>query len=222
MIWGINMKKLILCENCKLYKQLDKSLLWDFYITNSVENSIKYICHYHPGSILISYQKLENFDEIMSYVKKEYKDFPSVFICTRDGILSSITDDTSRRYIVCVDKIPIQADLLISEMLMKYCFSPKHKGFTYIKRAMYEGLVNDGVYTNIKKLLYPNIATMYLTSDSSVERSISFAIFRAYEKSEEMRQIFHNEERYPTNLNFLRNFFILLKHSLPAEGFFES
>lgn len=215
------MKKLIFCENSGMYKKLDKSMIWDCYITNMAENCLKYIRLYHPGSILISYKKLGNFEEIMTQITQEYKIFPSVFICTQDGIMSSITDEIGKRYIIHADKIPLKADNFLNSVLIKYNFSPKLKGFTYIKRALYEGMMNDGVYTNIKKILYPNIAAMYLVSESSVERSMSFSIQKAYEKSEKMRNVFSDEPHHPSNLKFLKHFFILIKEQMPPIDLFQ-
>ncbi len=210
------MSKLIFCQNCTIYKKLDKSILWDCFITSSFEECIKYINCYLPKYITVSDEMLEFLPNLLKHIKKQYEEFPSIFIYSQSKIFDSLTDEIAKRQIIHADKIPLEVDNLINSILLQYDFSPKLKGYTYIKRALYEGLLNDGVYINIKKILYPNIATMYLVSDCSVERSIAFSVLKAYEKSENMRTVFDNEKRCPSNLRFLKHFFILLKQSLVA------
>ena len=208
------MSKLLFCENPDYYKKIDKSLLWSYFITDSWAECKKYISLYMPKSITISENMAENIDELINHVKKEYKDFPSIFIFSKERILSSITDEFGKRQILHADKIPLETDKIINNIMLKYSFVPKLKGYTYIKRAMYEGLLNDGAYINIKKILYPNIATMYLVSEGAVERGITFSILKAYEKSEEMKELFQNSSRPPSNLEFLKRFFIVVKDDL--------
>ncbi len=210
------MSKLIFCEDRNAYKKIDKSLLWNYFITDSLEECKKYISLYMPKSITISEKMTESISEIINHIKCEYEDFPSIFIYPKDRILASITDEFEKRQILWADKIPLKTDKLINNIMLKYSFIPKLKGYTYIKRAMYEGLLNDGAYINIKKILYPNIAAMYLVSEGAVERGITFSISKAYEKSDEMKALFENSKRPPSNLEFLKRFFIAVKDDLSS------
>ena len=74
--------------------------------------------------------------------------------------------------------------------------------------------MNDGAYFNIKKMLYSNISAMYLVSESSVERGISFSITKAYSDSEELKEMFFSCQKSPSNLLFLKRFLILLKNKI--------
>ncbi len=210
------MSRLIFCENKATYKKIDKSLLWNCFITDSTEECKKYITLYLPKSITVSDKKVSDLQEIINHINKEYREFPSVFIYTKERILASITEETERRQILHADKIPLETDKLINSILLKYNFLPKLKGYTYIKRALYEGLLSDGAYINIKKILYPNIATMYLVSEGAVERGITFSIIKAYESSNDLKLIFDNDKKPPSNLQFLKRFFITLKDSLSS------
>lgn len=208
------MSKLIFCESCTLYKKIDKRVLWDCYITSSLDECIKYIYLYSPKSITVSNQMLDSMGEIIRHIKKAYKTFPSIFIYASEGIIDSLNDEVAKRQILRADKIPLKTDIFINNILLKYGFSPKLKGYSYIKRALYEGLSNESVYTNIKKILYPNIASLYLASCASVERSISFCILKAYEKNENMKEIFNNCDHAPSNLIFLKHFYFILKKAM--------
>lgn len=207
------MSKLVYCEDRIKYKKLDKSLLWDNFITDSLEECKKYISIYAPCSITISNKKLDDFTEIVKCINSEYKDFPSIFIYPYEKIIASITDECERRQILKADKIPPEIDKLINLTLLQYGFFAKLKGYTYIKRALYEGIINESAYINIKKILYPNIATMYLVSDSSVERSITASIQKAYLESEELKKLFGYSSKAPSNLSFLKRFLIELNEN---------
>ncbi len=210
------MSKLIYCENRTEYKTIDKSLLWDNYITDNLEECIKYISLYAPCSITVSDKKLDDFSEIVKCINSEYKNFPSIFIYPHKKIISSITDEYEKRKILKADKIPPEIDKLINSALLKHGFFAKLKGYTYIKRALYEGIINEGAYINIKKILYPNIATMYLVSEASVERSITASIQKAYFENEELKKLFGYSDKAPSNLTFLKRFLILLNENLSS------
>jgi len=211
------MSKLIYCEKRSTYNKIDKSMLWNYYITDSLDDCLKYISLYFPKSITICEKKTADLPLIIEHINKEYHEFPSLFIFNEKHIIASITDELSKRNIIHADKIPLEIDNMINTIMLKYKFLPKLKGYTYIKRALYEGLLNDSAYINIKKILYPNIATMYLVSESAVERGITFSIEKAYRSSAEIRELFDNSERPPSNLHFLKRFFIALKDILSSQ-----
>ncbi len=210
------MSKLIYCENRNIYRRIDKSMLWDYFITDSLEECLKYISLYMPSSVTISDKTTDKLPEIISHIKTVCTSFPAIFIFTQERIIASITDELPKRQILHADKIPLEADIIINNIMLKYKFFPKLKGYTYIKRALYEGLLNDSAYINIKKVLYPNIATMYLVSEGAVERSITTSVRKAYSDSDEMRTLFDNSEKPPSNLQFLKRFFIALKGDLSS------
>ena len=112
----------------------------------------------------------------------------------------------------------MEIDKIIDNMLINYKFQPRLKGYTYIKRALYEGLINESAFINIKKFLYSNIATMYLVSEASVERGMRFTIEKAYRDSTLLHDVFNNSDSPPSNLSFLKRFYIELKSVLPSNG----
>lgn len=208
------MSKLIYCKNKSVYKSIDRSLLWNCFITDSPIECKTYLSLYQPKIIILSNDLADEAGDLIKFIKTVYEELPSIFIYSTNKILSSFTDDTEKRQILHADKIPLEIDELINKTLLHYKFQPHLKGYTYIKRALYEGILNDGAYFNIKKMLYSNISAMYLVSESSVERGISFSVTKAYYDSDELKEMFSPCRKSPSNLLFLKRFLILLKNNI--------
>lgn len=73
-------------------------------------------------------------------------------------------------------------------------------GYGYIREAIMLTLDDPSMIRHITSELYPTIANKNETTKSSVERAIRHAVEVAYEKSEEMKEIFSAK---PTNARFL-------------------
>lgn len=93
---------------------------------------------------------------------------------------------------------------------------PAHiKGYPYIRSAILITMQDSDVVTSPTKLLYPEIAKIYGTSDQKVERAIRNAIEIVWNRNEKHFKEFFKEPRWqarPTNSEFIACFVEILKY----------
>ncbi len=90
-------------------------------------------------------------------------------------------EETETIYIQESNADRLEAD--ISAMLSRMGMSASIKGYHYIRRAVLMAVEDESVLVGITKGLYPDIAKMYRTSSSKVERAIRHAIDSAWKKN---------------------------------------
>ena len=85
--------------------------------------------------------------------------------------------------------------------------SPRFKGYEFLKDAI-EMVINDkSTIRKITKIVYPIIAEKYTTTPAGVERSMRYAIEKAFDTSETINDYFgnylKNTKDNVTNLQFI-------------------
>ena len=116
------MSKIIYCKNKSVYKSVDRSLLWNCFITDSIIECKTYLSLYKPKVMILSNDMADEAGDLIKFSKTVYKELPSIFIYSNNKILSSFTDDTEKRQILHADKIPLGIDEIINETLLQYKF----------------------------------------------------------------------------------------------------
>ena len=202
---------LIYCNNKNFFTRSHKSKLWNFFITNKICEFENYLSIYRPKTIIVSERVSDKLPLIMSLINKHYAQFPFLQVLSDASILDLILDNHNNLKIFKPERIPHELDNLINGFLLDYGLQPHLKGFTYIKMCMCEAIKNEAVFTNAKKSLYANIAQMYRTTITSVERNMSFSISKAYPNSKKLKELFDNKAEAPSNLLFLKKLFIVMK-----------
>ena len=71
----------------------------------------------------------------------------------------------------------------VVNLLEPFNFAHNHVGYTYIKDSIIRALEKTQGIINFSGELYPSIANMYKTTTKNVEKNISSAIKKAYEKN---------------------------------------
>ncbi len=103
----------------------------------------------------------------------------------------------------------ISLEVKITEILHEVGVPAHIKGYQYLRTSIIEVVKNIELLGAITKELYPNIAAMYCTTPSRVERAIRHAIEVAWTrgKIETINNIFgytiHNNKGKPTNSEFI-------------------
>lgn len=111
-------------------------------------------------------------------------------------------------------EIPRAISKSFDAALMEFSFSPSLKGYTYIKQAFYYQHLNAHLLSAVKKDIYESVSLCYDTTIYSVERGISFAIRKAYQKNAPaFEKVFPNPHKPPSNMNFLKTFYIYLQQA---------
>lgn len=88
--------------------------------------------------------------------------------------------------------------------LEPFNFAPNHVGYTYIKDSIMQAVEKDQGIINFSGELYPSIANMYRTTTKNVEKNISAAIKKAYEKNPKPFELDdHHYRVITTNVCFL-------------------
>ena len=205
---------LIFCNNKNYFSNPYKSKLWNYFITNQKSEFESYLTIYHPKTIIVSERISEEIPFAISTIRKYYLHFPAVHIFSDSSILEYILDNENNTKIFKPERIPEELDNLINGFLIRYGLEPHLKGFTYIKRCLYEALINEAVFTNAKKSVYTSIAGMYCTGVTSVERNINFSVSKAYSKSPLLRELFGSSYKTPSNLLFLKKMFFVMKTNI--------
>lgn len=104
--------------------------------------------------------------------------------------------------------------IFVSNILLQLGVPANIKGYSYLREAIIVKAKNPKIDMPVTKVLYPNIAKKYDTSEVRVERAIRHAITVAWNKIEWNRtgQSFHekdflflllNFDRRPTNSEFI-------------------
>ena len=70
----------------------------------------------------------------------------------------------------------------ISRILCSSGITPNMKGFAYLKEAIIMVYLDSDDLNTMTKVVYPNIAKLYITSPRAVERCIRIAIEKAWKK----------------------------------------
>ena len=110
--------------------------------------------------------------------------------------------------------IPDDINKKLDKALIEFHFSPSLKGYHYLKQAFYYESLNSRQISQVKKDIYEAVSQCYNTSLFSVERGITFSIRKAYEKNaEHFHRIFPSSHRPPSNMQFLKTFYIYMQQS---------
>ena len=111
-------------------------------------------------------------------------------------------------------EIPEEFNRKLDKALMEFHFSPSLRGYHYLKQAFYYETQNARQISAVKKDIYEAVSNCYCTSIYSVERGITFSIRKAYGKApEKFREIFTAQTKPPSNMQFLKTFFVYLKQT---------
>ncbi len=109
-------------------------------------------------------------------------------------------------------EIPKTLNKALDTALLSFSFSPALKGYCYIKQACYYQYLNTMEISAVKKDIYESVSDCYKTTVYSVERGITFAIQKAYQKNQvPFHTLFHESKKPPSNMTFLKTFFIHLE-----------
>ena len=111
-------------------------------------------------------------------------------------------------------EIPQKMQQVLDKVLLQFEFSPSLRGYHYLKQAFYYEHLNSRQISAVKKDIYEAVSQCYETSIYSVERGISFSIRKAYEKNPtNFQEMFSSLEKPPSNMQFLKRFYIYMKQS---------
>lgn len=107
-----------------------------------------------------------------------------------------------------LDIVSDDIECTITEILSKMFISASIKGYHYLRKAILMAVEDESVLVGITKGLYPDIAKIYDTSSSKVERAIRHAIESSWKKG---GQEFYNKimgyevSEKPTNGHMIAN-----------------
>ncbi len=111
-----------------------------------------------------------------------------------------------------LEEIPREISKVFDTALLEFHFSPSLKGYAYIKQAFYYQYLNARQLPAVKKDIYESVSHSYDTTVYSVERCITFAIRKAYgENTLRFETMFRQPNKPPSNMNFLKTFYIYLE-----------
>ena len=88
-------------------------------------------------------------------------------------------------------------------------FQARQKGYRYLREAVWIAYLEPEKLTSVTKLLYPEVAKLFHTTDKKIERAMRNAIETAWltGNKEAIREIFGNdcieEGKRPTNTEFI-------------------
>ena len=106
------------------------------------------------------------------------------------------------------------SSLEIAPIIRKLGLPPNLKGYGYLRKAVEISLHYPDTAISIKKLIYPEVAHTFRTTEASVERSIRHAIQVIWTKGDRdfYRQLFpYSAGHKPTNSQFISLFTEYLK-----------
>ena len=176
------------------------------HIVTEFEQLNEYVTKSRPDFILI--------DRYCPYAMlPEYPDyFPTVIFATEPMLLKFLSQKYDSHNMDTPRHIPTQMNKVLDTALLRFFFSPSLKGYRYIKQALYYQYVNSHEISAVKKDIYESVSNCYKTSVYSVERGITFAIRKAYSENPLLfRTLFPNGKKSPSNMAFLKTFFIYLE-----------
>ena len=112
-------------------------------------------------------------------------------------------------------------EIQIYKLLTEIGLSPKHCGYAYLRYAIKQVVLNNGIMNSLNSEQYPIIASIFKTSASNVERNIRNAILQAWKNFGKVhwKDIFFlksvQEGKKPTNreLIFMCSEIVLSKYS---------
>ena len=192
------------------------------YVENSCDVAL-FIMNNSKGIVFINYADYVNDSSLKKYIEcDKNKDFKFVFIgnnfsidCNKNSnCFSTNVSDIENVFIKIKESIFIDNNLTIFSksslyknvvnLLEPFNFAPNHVGYTYIKDSIIQAVEKDQGIINFSGELYPSIASMYKTTTKNVEKNISSAIKKAYEKNPKPFELDDNHYRViTTNVCFL-------------------
>lgn len=109
-------------------------------------------------------------------------------------------------------ELPNRLHKIFDAALLQFAFTPSLNGYCYLKQAFYYQHLNRNRLSAVKKDIYEAVSQCFSTSVHSVERSITFAIRKAYsENPMPFQALFPAKKNPPSNMAFLKTFFIYLE-----------
>lgn len=100
----------------------------------------------------------------------------------------------------------VAEEMKIREVLLEIGVPCHIRGHAYLRSAVMIAMQDEEAVISITKYIYPEVAKIYYTTDSKVERAIRSAIELAWGRHPEgFRQLFRNENMQyrPTNSEFI-------------------
>lgn len=172
-----------------------------------------YLCQYHPAVILIDTSNLDyTQSQLMKNFCSHFRYHPSVVFADNEMLLQLLALQSGKLAQKKLSGIPSAFSSLLDTALLSLGFSPSLKGYFYLKQAVYFEHLHTGEHPDVKKDVYQSISETSLASICSIERSITFAIRKAYaQKPQAFEALFPLLKKAPSNANFLKTFYIYLK-----------
>lgn len=197
----------------KLYSELLHSSDYQCSIFTNERQMETYLCQYQPSVILIDTTYLDyNQSQLMKNFGSHFRYHPSIVLADREMLIQLFSIQTGNHPKEQPLNVPPSFGTLIDNALLTLGFSPSLKGYFYLKQAVCFEHLHTSDYSDIKKDVYQSISEACQASICSIERSITFAIRKAYtQKPEEFYNLFPCLKKAPTNANFLKTFYIHLK-----------
>ena len=177
------------------------------------------------GQYQIDYMMMKPFDEEMLIDKiKEVQGF-QVHKHYEKQIRSTAIDETEKKRLM-----QIQLESEITEVLHEIGIPAHIKGYLYLRTAILETYLNVDFLGQITKVLYPEIAKVYSTTASRVERAIRHAIEVAWNRGniDAIDEIFgytiSASKAKPTNSEFIAMISdkLRLEHRMKRQAYLRS
>ncbi|MCI8700597.1 MAG: phosphoglycolate phosphatase [Clostridia bacterium] len=109
-----------------------------------------------------------------------------------------------------------ELELKVTDMMRELGVPAHLKGYHYVREGIIEAYNDMAVVSSVTKLLYPDIAKKFKTSDQKVERAIRNAIEVTWSKNcEYFKEFFGNSTwtNRPTNSEFIATFADKIEYS---------
>ena len=178
------------------------------HIVTKPEQLAEFVMVSQPGLILVDRtvsQPLPLFPEFPDYT-------PTVIFATESVLLQYLSNHYKEELSAEFYRLPAKINRMLDAALLQFYFTPSFKGYHYIKQALYYQYLNSREISAVKKDIYEAVSCCYKTTVYSVERGITFAIRKAFTENRQLfRTIFPNVKKQPSNMAFLKTFFIYLE-----------